>query len=61
MNVEYTIILPHDDVCELIAGRVPHDVLVACLSAVKAMTETPADGVDSMKRRTRARKDRAAA
>ena len=26
MNVEYTIILPHDDVCELIAGRVPHDV-----------------------------------
>jgi hypothetical protein len=58
-TADYTIILPHDDACELIAGRVPHQVLVVLISAIKALHETPAEGVDTMKRR-RARKDRAA-
>lgn len=48
---EYTIILPHDDLCELIAGRVPHDVLIACLSSVIALTETPADFVKRPRKR----------
>ena len=49
---EYTIILPHEVVCELIAGRVPHDVLVACLSSVRALMSTPADvGTRPRKRR----------
>lgn len=56
---EYTIILPHDDVCELIAGRVPHQVMVACISGIKALTETPEETM-TKPRRTRARKDRAA-
>ena len=53
MDAEYTIIIPHDDACELIAGRVPHAVMVALISAVKALTETPAEGLESAKNRRR--------
>ena len=48
---EYTIILPHEAACELIAGRVPHDVLIACLSSVIAITATPAESVTRPRKR----------
>lgn len=51
---EYTIILPHADACELIAGRVPHDVTIACISGVKALYETPAESVGKPRRKGRA-------
>lgn len=57
-DAEYTLILPHADVCELIAGRVPRGVIVACLSAVKALTE-PAE--ESVTRPRRRRKEQTAA
>ncbi len=48
---EYTIILPHDAACELIAGRVPHDVLIACLSSVIAITTPAAESVQRPRKR----------
>lgn len=57
---EYTLILPHDAACDLILGIVRHDVLVACISAVKALHETPAELIESLKQRKR-RKTRAEA
>lgn len=51
--IDYHLIIPHDAVCELIAGRVRHDVLVACLSAVKAMHEPPAAFLESERQKRR--------
>lgn len=51
---EYTLILPHDDACELIAGRVPHQVLVACISGIKALAEPIAETVTKPRRKGRA-------
>ena len=53
-NAEYTIILPHDAACELIAGRVRQDVLIACISGVKALMETPAEAITKPRRKGRA-------
>lgn len=60
--IDYTLVIPHDAVCELIRGVVPHDVLVVCISSVKAMHETPAGFVEAtaQKRRQRTRKAGAA-
>lgn len=51
-DADYTLIVPHAQLCELIAGRVPHDVLIACVSCVRAITETPAETM-TKPRRTR--------
>lgn len=53
MDAEYTLIIPHDDACELIAGRVPQAVIVALISGIKALTETPAEGLKSATSRRR--------
>jgi len=50
-DVDYTIRLPHEDVCELIAGRVPQDVVVLLIGLVNGMQETPAEFVTKPKRR----------
>lgn len=57
-DADYTLIIPHAQLCELIAGRVPHDVMVACWSCVRAITETPAE---TMTKPTRRRKQAAEA
>ncbi len=53
-DADYTLVIPYAQACELIAGRVPHDVVIACISGIKAMQETPADFVESRTRRKRA-------
>lgn len=53
MNAEYTIVLPHDDACALIRGEVPHDVMVACISAVRSLARTPEDVIRDMRERQR--------
>lgn len=51
MTREYTLIIPHDDACALIAGTVPHDVMVACISAVRSLARTPEDVIRDMRER----------
>ena len=53
-SVHYTLVITHEELCELIAGRVPHDVLVMCLSGMIAMSEEPAEFVAKPKRRKKA-------
>jgi hypothetical protein len=50
-RTEYTLIIPYAQACELIAGRVPQDVVIALISGIKAMHETPAETIESTKRR----------
>ena len=50
-QAEYTIILPHEAACLLIQGTVRQDVRVACISAIKALIETPAESVARFNRR----------
>lgn len=58
--IEITLILPESEACDLIAGKVPHTVMVACISGLKAMHETPADFVSKpRKRRAQARTEAA--
>lgn len=59
VQAEYTLVIPHEQTCELIQGRVPHDVLIACISAVKALHEPVAESV-AKNRRPSARKAGAA-
>jgi hypothetical protein len=41
-DADYTIVIPHEQACELICGRIPHDVLISLLSAVRSLIDTPA-------------------
>ena len=59
-DADYTFRLPHADVCELIAGRGPHDVVVLCLSAVRAITEPIQETMTKPKRKRKTQQEAAA-
>ncbi len=50
-NVDYTIVIPHAQACELLQGNVPVDVLTAIISGMRAMSETPAEAIKKPRRR----------
>lgn len=50
---EYTVILSYEAACDLIAGRVPHELKVACISGIKSLSEEPAVSSKSRQRTNR--------